>query len=294
VSTQEHHSDAENLLGRLAKARLELAAARVLIDDIVNPPAPATIHLQRAWEQIGEALHQGAAPPPIAAAQQRLARADSGAEPLSRRELTKLVRAADTLLRGLEREHLPRRTVRRRWLWNSARVAVVVGVMAAFLWEVRGRPLPLGDGMWRGLYYPTEIFEGPPTIRHDEAIDFDWGGKAAFEHLAQDKMSIRWDTCLHLKEDATISVQIVADDGARLFVDDRKIVDGWRNGSSRPASGTLELTAGAHHLQVDYHDRRGAASIVVLTSIGGAQPAHIPSSLLRYPSDDERSPCGAD
>jgi hypothetical protein len=51
------------------------------------------------------------------------------------------------------------------------------------------------------------------------------------------------------------------DDGVRLWVDDRLVIDAWSDGAARDVIGELTLGSGNHNLRVEYYERAGEAGI---------------------------------
>jgi hypothetical protein len=51
------------------------------------------------------------------------------------------------------------------------------------------------------------------------------------------------------------------DDGTRLWVDDRLVIDAWFDGSARQVTGDYALGSGQHNLRVEYYERTGGAGI---------------------------------
>ena len=56
---------------------------------------------------------------------------------------------------------------------------------------------------------------------------------------------------------------VTTDDGARLFVDDKLIIDAWRTQPRTGYFADLVLTEGIHQLRVDFFESGGEASIAV-------------------------------
>ena len=157
-----------------------------------------------------------------------------------------------------------------------------------------------GTGPWRGAYHSQPQFKGAPDIIRDQDIDFNWGRKSPAPEIPNDKISIRWDSCLTLEEDQTTAFQLVANDGARLFVDDKLVVDIWKEKPRKKAdrkkktrkldrlSGGAEvrLEAGQHRLRVEYRENVGPARVQLLASFGLTDPpSPISADLLTYPGD---------
>ncbi|OGO17610.1 MAG: hypothetical protein A2Z14_17070 [Chloroflexi bacterium RBG_16_48_8] len=51
------------------------------------------------------------------------------------------------------------------------------------------------------------------------------------------------------------------DDGAALWIDDRLVIDEWKQGASREVTVDLELKKGEHELKVEYYEASGTARV---------------------------------
>ncbi|MFQ5924339.1 MAG: NBR1-Ig-like domain-containing protein, partial [Anaerolineales bacterium] len=84
---------------------------------------------------------------------------------------------------------------------------------------------------WRGEYYDNRKLEGDPAlIRNDTEIDFDWKLKGPGSGLPADDFSAQWSRELRFNA-GTYRFSVSVDDGARLWVDDRLVIDEWHDGS---------------------------------------------------------------
>ncbi len=123
-------------------------------------------------------------------------------------------------------------------------------------------PTPeVGSKPWRGEYYVGCDLSGTPVlVRGEEAVDFDWGDAAPASSLPADGFSARWTGTFDFRK-ATYRFHILVDDGARLWVDGRLVLDTWRDGEVREVVADLPLEEGSHHLQVGFYERSGRARI---------------------------------
>jgi hypothetical protein len=125
-----------------------------------------------------------------------------------------------------------------------------------FWWE---RPSDFPD--WRGAYYPNLTLSGAPSlVRNDRVVAFDWGGGAPVPGLPADAFSARWMRTLVFSE-RLYRFHVVVDDGVRVYVDNRLIINEWRDGSRREVTADRRLAAGYHHLRIEYYERTGDATV---------------------------------
>jgi hypothetical protein len=116
---------------------------------------------------------------------------------------------------------------------------------------------------WRGEYWANRSLAGSPVmIRNDAAIDFNWGYGSPAPGLPPDNFSARWARTLHF-DGATYRFHVVVDDGVRLWVDDRLLIDEWRDGSRRELVADQAIAWGTHTVQVQYYERANDALLRV-------------------------------
>jgi len=116
---------------------------------------------------------------------------------------------------------------------------------------------------WRAEYWSNRGLSGEPAlVRNDPHINFNWGLAAPAVDLPADNFSIRWTRTAGF-DAATYRFHIWVDDGARLWMDDRLIIDTWDGGSAREVTADQDLRQGIHHLRVDFYEYTGEARIHV-------------------------------
>jgi hypothetical protein len=142
--------------------------------------------------------------------------------------------------------------------WQLERANIGVHYLAALRPPTPG-PTPAYPD-WKGEYFANADLSGQPLlVRNDVVIDFTWGEAAPAANLPADSFSIRWTRTLPVDEEATYHVSVRADDGVRIWIADRLIVDQWH--STRRADGYMLLKPGSHAVRVEYHEQTGNARI---------------------------------
>jgi hypothetical protein len=92
-----------------------------------------------------------------------------------------------------------------------------------------------------------------------------------------------------------VAFMLVSDDGARLFIDGEPQIDRWEKRAGAIGGKKLKLKRGAHHLRVEYNERRGNAMLHLTASFKPKDPpAPIPAHMLQFPGleiPEEGDPC---
>ncbi|HEX7803222.1 MAG TPA: glycoside hydrolase family 3 C-terminal domain-containing protein [Pseudoxanthomonas sp.] len=138
---------------------------------------------------------------------------------------------------------------------------------------------PSADSPERGLrgeYFRNKDLAGPPAlVRVDAQILFNWdrgsptdnlmarGEAGPDEAVPNDNFSIRWSGQLLPPVSGAYQVQVAANDGVRLYLDGKLVLDHWRNEDRLSAHGVgVELVAGrAYDLKLEYFDAERDAGV---------------------------------
>ena len=125
------------------------------------------------------------------------------------------------------------------------------------------KPLP---GVFRGEFFANENLTGEAAlVQEATAIDFDWG-RGAPKGLPNDHFSARWTGRIGpFRRTATYRFATSSDDGVRLFVDGRKVIDAWGPADSATHTATVRLEAGkSYDVRLEYQELDGGANVHLL------------------------------
>ncbi|MBA1330443.1 hypothetical protein QQ73_04440, partial [Candidatus Endoriftia persephone str. Guaymas] len=98
----------------------------------------------------------------------------------------------------------------------------------------------------------------PSEGRVDSAINFDWKSGAPIDGVWKDNFSVRWQGDFAFKASGYRFIA-TGDDGIRVWVDGRLIIDGWRHQRPTEYRAMLPLTAGTHRIKMEYFESGGGA-----------------------------------
>jgi hypothetical protein len=129
--------------------------------------------------------------------------------------------------------------------------------------RVSWAPAPGPSRGWRGQYYANRWLGGTPALVRDDAqVNFDWGAGSPGPAVPSDGFSARWARTIDL-EPGAYRFTATSDDGIRLYVDGRPVIDEWWDHPPRTFTGYLRLTAGDHEFVVEYYENTGRALVQV-------------------------------
>jgi hypothetical protein len=130
------------------------------------------------------------------------------------------------------------------------------GEATARMWWAMQKNFP----EWKGEYFANRKLKGDPAlVRNDKKIDFNWGSGAPAAGLPRDEFSARWTRQLRFQAGA-YRFYVEVDDGARLWVDGKLVIDRWHDGAET-YSGDMLLAEGKHTVKLEMYERSGGARI---------------------------------
>lgn len=101
--------------------------------------------------------------------------------------------------------------------------------------------------------------EKPEVSRVDSKIDFD-SPEGVNGTSIVDFCYARWNGVLRVPRDGSYSLWTNSDDGSRVFLDGKMVVDNGSVHGPTEKSGTVELKAGDHELKVEFFENDAGAS----------------------------------
>jgi beta-glucosidase len=132
-----------------------------------------------------------------------------------------------------------------------------------------GSPVPESvlvppSGKGSGLlaeYFGNRNLEGKPAmVRTDPQIQFEWTDGPPVPGMDQGNFSVRWQGILIPKRSGKFKLSLTADDGCRLFLDDKPLIDHWVDSAATPNLAEVDLQAGHRYkLRVEYFQSGGEA-----------------------------------
>ena len=130
-------------------------------------------------------------------------------------------------------------------------------------------------------YYAGSSPLGTPVAEGvDAGVDFAWGagGPAGLT----DDFSVSWRGRVVAPVTGAVEFTVESDDGARLWVDGRRVLDDWSAPGAGSASATVDLVAGLPvPLRLEYRETSGSAAVSLRWRLpGAATGVVVPASAL--------------
>ncbi|KTR20323.1 hypothetical protein NS330_06455 [Curtobacterium citreum] len=115
---------------------------------------------------------------------------------------------------------------------------------------------------------PDYSFTGktPVLVRTDASPTFAWGSGSPAPAVPKDDFLARWTGFVTVPKELVgqkVTFSVAHDDGARLWVNNSKILDKWSVSNSEDAASAVTLSGTAVPFQLEYFDHTGGASITL-------------------------------
>lgn len=113
----------------------------------------------------------------------------------------------------------------------------------------------------RAEYYANKDLTGTPKVRVDDNINFEPANQAPDPFLPKSPLSIRWSGDLVPTVSGKYTLAFATDDGCRLYIDGKQLIDSWHNRGVQTDSVSLYLEKGKkYELVAEYFDNGGEAT----------------------------------
>lgn len=136
----------------------------------------------------------------------------------------------------------------------------------------------------KGEYFNGPNFEHKVLTRTDSQVNFDWNWQLAGPGVPHEYFSVRWTGKLYAPTTGTYRFSALVDDGVRVWVGGRKVIDEWRKQDDSQFVGSIGLRAGQYYdLRVEYYnDWKG--SVIQLYWQPPTDQRTAPAGMLGYRS----------
>lgn len=146
--------------------------------------------------------------------------------------------------------------------------------------QVEPRLLLAGNGL-AATYFNNADLTGTTVSRTDATVNFNWGNGSPNAAIAPDTFSARWTGQVQADKTQTYTFYTTSDDGVRLWINGKQIINDWTDHGVKEDSGTIALVAGQKYdIKLEYYDKQYGATIKLSWSGAATAKAVIPQSQL--------------
>jgi hypothetical protein len=134
--------------------------------------------------------------------------------------------------------------------------------------ELKGAPLET-----RSIHVGAGIFDWETQVTIPSTtgdVDFNWGAGSPVrftlplglkvDALPVNNFSVRFSKVMRLRE-GWFRFHLRGDDGVRLYVDDRLVINQWKNQASTEFVAEHQVTGGDHVIRIEYYEASGSADV---------------------------------
>ncbi len=148
------------------------------------------------------------------------------------------------------------------WSDGGAQTHTVVADETPATYRATFEPQPeptCPKGQYLAEYFANRTLGGTPAFtRCEPAIANNWGSGGPGNGVGPDNFSVRWTGRFDFSA-GVHSFTTRADDGVRLWVDSRSLVDAWRDQSATTYRASTTLAAGEHQVRLEFYENGGQA-----------------------------------
>jgi len=95
----------------------------------------------------------------------------------------------------------------------------------------------------------------------EETIDHDWGQRAPVKGISKENFEVTWTGTIVPKHSEEYTIVTYSDDGVRLWIDGKKIIENWSNHAIEKDTAKVKLEAGKKYsVKMDLYENSGDAA----------------------------------
>ena len=136
--------------------------------------------------------------------------------------------------------------------------------------------------------FPKIEADKKPTLKRvDKTIEFRSTGPTFPGTKLDNHFTIRWTGVIKIPQDGKYTFFLESDDGSRLLIDGKTVVDNGGLHDMQEQSDSVELKAGEHEIRIDYFENEndGGAGCVLCWKSKDQARAVVPASALFHKAE---------
>ena len=92
----------------------------------------------------------------------------------------------------------------------------------------------------------------------------------------EDHFGLEFTGSINIPATGTYTFSLISDDGSKLFIDDKTVVDNDGKHGEKEETGTIELTEGKHEIRIDYFDNINNETLRLRYSHNNSKATDVP------------------
>lgn len=112
-----------------------------------------------------------------------------------------------------------------------------------------------------GEYFDNMELKGTPSFsRIDKQVNFDFGEDGPTAGFNKFNYSVRWTGKIKAEKTGSYSLELTSDDGVRLWLDDKMLIDYWNDHAPEAKNVNVSLETGKEHkIKIEFYQNKGGA-----------------------------------
>lgn len=149
--------------------------------------------------------------------------------------------------------------------------------VVTFRWKDEAPAPPQGQGLHAQWFDSAELFN-PALERLESTIDFDLSHTPPGWGLGRENVSARWTGLLRSPSSGPVRLLLTSDDGSRLFIGDRLVIQNWKNqdATTKEAVETLGPEGTWVPVTIEFGQGKGNGLVNLSWAWDDRQPVTIP------------------
>lgn len=122
----------------------------------------------------------------------------------------------------------------------------------------------------KASYYKNVSLGGQPALtRQDKELNFSWTLFGPSEEIGNNYYSARWTGKINAPETGKIRIGLDGNDGYRLWLDNKLVIDNWKKQSYRILLTDFHFEKGkSYDIKVEFHEPVGNAQLKLVWNVG--------------------------
>jgi len=108
---------------------------------------------------------------------------------------------------------------------------------------------------------PNDLPENPTFTRIDKNIEFEWAQQSPAPNITSDYFGVRWTGMIFIPVTGTYKFYTDADDGNSLWIDDKLIINRWRDQNFGVFADLYLVGDRWYPIKVEYYEYTGRAAV---------------------------------
>ncbi len=128
-----------------------------------------------------------------------------------------------------------------------------------------------GSGLEVTYYGGTDLSGNPIATGEASNIDYNWKGSSPTSGVPATDWSASWSGTLIPPKTGTYTFSLTSDDGSRLYIDGKELINNWGDHAATTKTARIQLTAGQQvNIRVEYYQAGGDSSLSLGWQVPGS------------------------